>query len=93
MPLSHDARKVRVRRDDALAEREHVEAVVAGAERVHVGDAVHDAVARADLVAACGISGELARQDLVVLARPGWLRRVWRGPGTRCLLQRSRTLS
>jgi hypothetical protein len=44
------AREVRVPRDDALAEREHVEAVVAGAKRVLLRDSVDDAVTRADLV-------------------------------------------
>src|SRR5437868_52342 len=42
--------EVRVPRDDPFAEREHVEPVVACAQRVDVGDAVDDAIARTDLV-------------------------------------------
>ncbi len=40
------------------------------------------AVTRRDLARQCGISGEVARQELVALARLGFLRRVGRGRST-----------
>jgi two-component system response regulator HydG len=59
------------------------------AERTEVAlqlAATRGAVTRRELAAACEISGELARQELVALVGRGLLRRIGAGPRTRCVL-------